>query len=119
MLAGAREVGGVLAVHAPTGPADAAGMEAIAAAARATRVPLLVCAMGETTGAAHRRRLADAGRAGVRLARAGGARVPASGARPPQPRGRRELPPSAVLRLAPDRAAVAAAFARARAERIG
>ncbi len=60
MLAGAREVGGILAVLAPTGPADAAGVEALAAVPR-NRVPLLVCAMGETTGAAHRRRLAAAG----------------------------------------------------------
>ena len=60
MLAGAREVGGILAVLAPTGPADAAGVEALAAVPR-TRVPLLVCAMGETTAAAHRRRLAGAG----------------------------------------------------------
>jgi len=61
LLAGAAEVGGVLLVHAPTGPGDAAGMQAIGAAAQAMKVPLLVCAMGETTGAAHRRELADAG----------------------------------------------------------
>ncbi len=60
LLAGAREVGGILAVLAPTGPADAAGVAALKATPRG-RVPLLVCAMGETTGAAHRRSLAEAG----------------------------------------------------------
>jgi len=116
LLAGTPEVGGVLLVHAPTGAADEAGMDAIAAAARAIRVPLLVCAMGETTGAAHRRRLAEAGVAVF--------------ATPEQAvhgflylvkdrRNRaaaRELPPSAVLSIAPDQESVRAAFARARAE---
>ena len=116
LLAGAPEVGGVLVVHAPVGPADATGMEAIAAAARAMRVPLLVCAMGETTGAGHRSRLGAAG-------------VPAFASPAQAVRGflhlvrhrrnraaARELPPSAVLRIAPDQPAVAAAFARARAD---
>jgi acetyltransferase len=116
LLAGAPEVGGVLLVHAPTGPADDAGMQAIAAAARAIRVPLLVCAMGETTGAAHRRRLAEAGvavfaapeqavRGFLHLVQDRRNRAAA-----------RELPPSAVLRIAPDQPSVAAAFARVRAE---
>ena len=61
LLAGAPEVGGVLLVHAPTGPGDAAAMSAIAAAASEMKVPLLVCAMGQTTGEAHRRTLATAG----------------------------------------------------------
>ncbi len=61
LLAGAPEIGGVLLVHAPTGPGDAAAMTAIAAAASAMKVPLLVCAMGQTTGEAHRRTLATAG----------------------------------------------------------
>ncbi len=116
LLAGAREVGGVLIVHAPAGDADAAGMEAIAAAAKAIKVPLLVCAMGETTGHNHRRRLAEAG-------------VPVFAAPEQAVRGflhlvqdrrnraaARELPSSAVLRIAPDKASVAAAFARARAD---
>jgi acetyltransferase len=106
MLAGAREVGAVLVVHAPTGPGDAAGIEAIAAAAGAMRVPLLVCAMGETTGALHRARLAGAG-------------VPVFASPEQAVRGvlhlvqhrrnrdaARELPPSAVLLLEPDRAGV-------------
>ncbi len=114
LLAGAREVGGILAVLAPTGPADAAGVEALVAAPRG-RVPLLVCAMGETTGAAHRRRLAGAGvpafaspeqavRAFRQLLQLRRARAAAL-----------ELPPSDVLDLAPDRAAVRAVLAQARA----
>jgi acetyltransferase len=116
LLAGAHEVGGVLIVHAPSGDGDAAGIAAIAAAAQTIRVPLLVCAMGETTGLGHRRVLAEAG-------------VPVFAAPEQAVRGflhlvqdrrnraaARELPASAVLRIAPDPSAVAAAFARARAE---
>ncbi len=116
VLAGAPEVGGVLLVHAPTGPADAVGIDAVAAAAKSIRLPLLVCAMGETTGAGHRRRLADANvavfatpeqavRGFLHLVQHRRNRAAA-----------RELPPSAVLRIAPDRQAVAGAFAKARAE---
>jgi acetyltransferase len=114
MLAGAREVGGILAVFAPTGPDDAAGVAALTAAPRG-RTPLLVCAMGETTGAGHRRILAAAG-------------IPVF-ASPEQAvqgfrhllmdrRARaaaRELPSGAVLSLAPDCAAVERVFAAARA----
>ena len=116
MLAGAREVGGVLIVHAPTGAGDEIAIGAIAAAAKAIRVPLLVCAMGETTGHLHRRRLAEAG-------------VPVFASPEQAVRGflhlvqdrrnraaARELPGSAVLRVAPDKLGAAAAFARARAE---
>jgi len=116
LLAGAPEVGGVLLVHAPSGAADAAGMEAIAAAAKAIRIPLLVCAMGETTGAPHRRRLGEAGvavfatpeqavRGFLHLVQHRRNRAAA-----------RELPPSAVLSIAPDQQAVRAAFARTRAD---
>jgi len=114
LLSGAREVGGVIVVFAPTGPEDDAGIAALAAAAKAMKTPLLVCAMGETTGAAHRRTLANAGvpaftspeqaaqgflhLVGERRARAAA----------------RELPSSKVLSIAPDRAAVRAAIAHAR-----
>ena len=115
-LAAAPEVGGVLIVHAPIGGApDDAGVQAIAAAAAAMRVPLLVCAMGETTAAPHRRRLAEAG-------------VPVFATPEQSVRGffhlvqdrrnraaARELPPSVVLHIAPDRAEVRRLFARARA----
>ena len=115
MLSGAREVGGILAVLAPTGPGDAAAVEALVAVPR-TRVPLLVCAMGETTGAVHRRRLAEAGipvfaapeqaiggfRHLLQLRRARAAAA--------------ELPPGDVLELAPDRAALRRVVAAARAD---
>lgn len=115
LLGGAAEVGGVLLVHAPTGPGDDAGMAAIAAAAQVMRVPLLVAALGETTGARHRAQLAAAGvpvfaspeqavRGFLHLVQDRRSRAAA-----------RELPPSAVLRIAPDRNAVAAAFGAARA----
>jgi acetyltransferase len=115
LLAGAREVGGILAVLAPAGAADAAGVAALAAAPRG-RVPLLVCAMGETTGAVHRRVLAEAGLPsfaspeqavqgfrhllGDRRARAAA----------------RELPPADVLDLLPDRAALHRVITAARAQ---
>ena len=120
LLSGAREVGGVLVVMAPTGPEDAAGVEALAAVASAKGAlphrPLLVCAMGETTGAPHRRRLAEAGLpvfaspeqavGGFRhLLRVRRARAAA-----------RELPTSDVLDLAPDRPAVRRIIERARAD---
>ena len=115
LLSGAREVGGVLVVHAPTGPADAAAIQAIAAAAGTVKVPLLVASMGETTGAAHRRILAEAG-------------VPVFAAPEQAVRGfhhlvqdrrnraaARELPPRGVLQIAPDITEVRRAFRRARA----
>ena len=63
LLAGAAEVGGILVVHTPTGAADAAAIEALAACSATVKLPLLVAAMGETTGAPHRHRLAEAGMA--------------------------------------------------------
>jgi acetyltransferase len=115
LLGGAREVGGILVVLAPTGQADAAGIAALAAAPRG-KVPLLVCAMGETTGAVHRRVLAEAGLPafaspeqavqgfrhllGDRRARAAA----------------RELPASDVLDLLPDRAGLHRIIAAVRAD---
>ncbi len=115
LLAGAAEVGGVLLVHAPTGPDDEVAMTAIAAAARAAHVPVLAAVLGESTGAPLRARLAAAGvpvfaspeqavRGVLHLVRDRRSRAAA-----------RELPPSDVLEIAPDRAAAAAAFGRARA----
>ena len=104
--AAAPGVGGVLVVHAPTGEDDRATTAALAAARDATRLPLLVCAMGETTGAACRRSLAEAGmavfatpeqavRGFLHLVKDRRNRAAA-----------RELPSSAVLAVAPDRDAV-------------
>ncbi len=61
MISAEPGLGGVLAVLAPTGIADEAGVAALAACAAATRLPLLACVLGESTGAALRGVLADAG----------------------------------------------------------
>ncbi|HTB46563.1 MAG TPA: GNAT family N-acetyltransferase [Acetobacteraceae bacterium] len=113
-VAAAPEVGGVLVVHAPAGTEDAASIDALVAAAPSFRVPLLVCAMGETTGALHRATLVKAGLAAFA--------TPALAVRGFQHLVRdrrnraaaRELPPSAVLSLAPDRTAVRRLFAQVR-----
>jgi acetyltransferase len=115
LLAGAPEVGGVLVVHAPIGEVDHLAIEALAAGAGSLKVPVLAAVLGESTGAAHRRRLTDAG-------------LPAFASPEPAVRGfthlvqnRRnraaavELPPSTVLTLAPDRAHVRRLLARCRA----
>jgi acetyltransferase len=108
-------VGGVLVVHAPSGAADAAAITTLGSMGRTVRVPLLVCAMGETTGALHRAALARAGLATFA--------TPAQAVRGFQHLVRdrrnraaaRELPPSTMLAVAPDRAAVRRLFATARA----
>jgi acetyltransferase len=56
-------VGGVLAVHLPSDEDAGTAMAALTACRANLRVPLLVCAMGETTEAAHRHALAQAGMA--------------------------------------------------------
>lgn len=53
--------GGVLVVHVPAGDADDTAIAALAACHDKVKLPLLVCAMGETTGAVHRQALAKAG----------------------------------------------------------
>lgn len=114
MLSGLAGTGGVVAILSPTGPADAAAVAGLAAARAGMRVPLLVCVLGETTGAAHRRSLADAGvpvfetpegavRAFAQLVQQRRARAAAA-----------ELPPRRVLALAPDHAQVERTLASAR-----
>ena len=114
MLAACPEVGGVLVVHAPTGPSDAAGIEALAATAATIRIPLIACVMGESTAAAHRQRLVEAGvpvfaapaqavRGLLHLVQSRRSRAAA-----------RELPPRTVLALAPDRDGVRGLFAAVR-----
>ncbi len=111
--------GGVLVVHAPTGPGDAAIIAALAATATAAGTgtnpaPILVCALGETTGAVNRRLLAASGvpvfaspeqavRGFVHLLQNRRDRAAA-----------RELPPSKVLDMTPDRAEVLQHCAAAR-----
>jgi len=116
MLSAVPEVGGVVVVMAPSGTADAAGIAALAACAPGMKVPLLACVLGETTGAAHRRSLAAAGVPAFdspeQAMRGFGQLVEQRRARA----SARELPPSAVLSLAPDRAAVCKLFQAVRRE---
>jgi len=108
------EVGGILVVHAPAGPQDGAAIESIAGLAKGLRLPLLVCAMGETTGALHRTRLVEAGlpvfhtpeeavEGFLHLVQDRRNRAAA-----------RELPASAVLSVAPESAGVTRLFAAVR-----
>jgi len=110
MLSAVPEVGGVVVVMAPSGVVDAAGIAALAACAPGMKVPLLACVLGETTGAMHRRSLAAAGVPAFdspeQAMRGFGQLVEQRRARA----SARELPPSTVLSLAPDRAAVRALF---------
>ncbi len=114
MLAASPEVGGVLVIHAPSGPADDAAIAGLIACSGSIKAPLLAAVLGETTAAPQRRRLAEAGVAAFAtperavegfgdLLRHRAIRAAA-----------RELPPSAVLDVAPDRAAVHAALSLAR-----
>ena len=116
MLSALPEVGGVAAILAPTGPADAAGIAALAACKDSVRLPLVICILGETTGAAHRRVLSDAGlpvfaspeqavRAFHQLVQQRRAKAAA-----------RELPGSRVLHIEPDLDTVRILFASIRAE---
>jgi acetyltransferase len=112
--AGTPGVGGVLVVHAPSGEVDQPAIAALAESRDAMKVPLLVCAMGETTGFASRRYLAEAGmavfptpgqavRGFLHLVHDRRNRAAA-----------RELPPGTVLTVAPDRDAVRDVFASVR-----
>ena len=115
-LAGLPATGGVLAILAPTGPADAAAVAALLAQREGMGAPLLACVLGETTAAPHRATLAAAGipvfatpesavRAFAQLVQQRRARLAAA-----------ELPPSRVLDVEPDHAAVRRIIAAARAE---
>ena len=112
--AAAPEVGAVLVVHAPSGAADEAAIAALATRRGKMQVPMLVCAMGETTGAGHRKTLVEAGmpvfatpeqavRGFLHLVQDRRNRAAA-----------RELPPGTVLAVAPDRDNVCRAFAAMR-----
>ncbi len=117
MLSALPEIGGIVVILAPTGAADAAGVAALAACQPGVRLPLIACVLGETTGAAHRRRLSEAGlpvfaspeqavRAFHQLVLQRRAKEAA-----------RELPSSRVLEVAPRLEAVRGIFARVRSER--
>jgi acetyltransferase len=114
MVSAVPGVGGVLVLLAPTGPGDAAAVESVIAAAHTARMPILTCVMGETTGAAHRRRLAASGLPAFatpeQAVQAFGHMLRDRQAR----RAARELPPGRVLAVAPDHVAAEAAFSAAR-----
>ena len=115
MLSAAPEVGGVVVVMSPNGEGDDAAVQALAACLPAMKIPLLACVLGETTGAPHRRILAAAG---VPVFNTPEQTMRGFGQLVEQRRARaaaRELPASAVLALAPDRAAVRRLFSGARA----
>jgi acetyltransferase len=110
-LAVQSEIDGVLVVHAPIGPADAPAIEALSNPPPGLKAPVLICAMGETVGAAHRAALAQASlpvfatpdqavQGFVHLVQDRRNREAA-----------RELPPREVLTVAPDKAWVRRIFA--------
>jgi acetyltransferase len=114
-LAGRPDIGGVLIVHAPQGAADEATIASLCQPPHDLRAPLLVSAMGETTGAMHRAALA---RAGLPVFPTPAQAVQAFEHLVRDRRNReaaRELPPSTVLDLAPERQRVRRCFARVRA----
>ncbi|WP_428486989.1 GNAT family N-acetyltransferase [Rhodopila sp.] len=114
-LAKRTDLGGVLVVHAPQGAADEAAIASLCAKCPDQHAALLVCAMGETTGAPHRATLAHFGLpvfATPAQAIDGFAHL----VRDHRNReAARELPASTVLALVPDRAWVRRVFAHARA----
>jgi acetyltransferase len=114
-LAARPGVGGVLVVHAPQGAADEAAIRGLCQPPRDLRGPVLTCVMGETTGAIHRATLAHAG---LPVFATPDQAVEGFGHLVRDRRNReaaRELPPSRVLELAPERNSVRRCFDRVRA----
>lgn len=115
-LSTAPEVGGILVVHAPGGSEDDTAIEALIACAKTIKVPLLIAALGEAHGLEHRHRLSSA-----RLACFDTPEAAIAGFRHLLRNRRnraaaRELPDSTVLKIAPDKAAVAMRIRAARAD---
>ncbi|OYV43070.1 MAG: GNAT family N-acetyltransferase [Acidocella sp. 20-57-95] len=115
MLASAHEVGGILVVHAPSGEGDEVAIEALIACAKTVKIPLLIAAMGEASGLAHRHRLAQAGLACFDTPEAAIAGFRHLIRNRANRAAARELPPSKVLRVAPDTQAAANCVAAIRA----
>jgi acetyltransferase len=113
MLSSAREVGGILVVHTPTGNDDHATIEALIACAKTVKIPLLIAAMGEAGGLEHRHRLAQAGLACFDTPEAAITGFQQLIRNRQNRAAARELPPSKVLQIAPNMDAVAARFAAA------
>jgi len=114
MLSSAPEVGGILAVHAPTGSDDAASIEALIASAHTVKIPLLIAAMGESRGLVDRHRLSQAGLASFETPEAALTGFRQLIRNRQNRAAARELPPSRVLNIAPDIAAVTAQIAAAK-----
>ncbi len=113
-LARRPDVGGVLVVHAPEGQADEAAIASLCHKPADLPAALLVCAMGEATGQMHRASLA---RAGLAVFATPDQAVQGFDYLVRDRRNReaaRELPPSAVLHLAPERDQVRRCFERVR-----
>jgi acetyltransferase len=114
-LATSRNIGGVLIVHTPQGQDDEATIETLCHPPKDLRAPILVCAMGETTGAMHRTVLA---RAGLPVFATPDQAVQGFEHLVRDRRNReaaRELPASTVLTIDPERDWVRRRFAQARA----
>lgn len=115
LLSSAPEVGGILVVHAPSGGDDGAAIEALVACAKTVKVPLLIAAMGEARGLAHRHRLAQAGLACFSAPESAIAGFKHLLRNRRNRAAARELPSAEVLSMAPDTAGVAARLKAARA----
>ena len=87
-MAARSDVGGVLVLHAPLGSQDEATINSLIGKHPEQRAPVLVCVMGETTGAIAPQHPGPCRVRGVRNTRPSGERVRAPGAGPPQPRRR-------------------------------
>jgi acetyltransferase len=114
LLSSAPEVGGILVVHAPSGGNDDAAIESLIACAKTVKIPLLIAAMGELSGLPHRHRLAHAGLACFESPEAAIAGFRHLIRNRRNRAAARELPPSKVLKVAPDTAKVAVIIAGAR-----
>ena len=115
-LAARTDVGGVLVMHAPTGPKDDATIASLTVKNPQQRAPILFCVLGETTGALHRNTLI---KAGLPVFSTPDQAVHGFEHLVLDRRNRaaaRELPPSTVMTVAPDSAWVKRIFARVRAE---
>ena len=114
-MAARSDVGGVLVLHAPLGPQDEATINTLIGKHPEQRAPVLVCAMGETTGALHRATLA---RAGLAVFATPEQAVHGFEHLVQDRRNRaaaRELPARTVLTVAPDVVRVRSIFGQARA----
>jgi acetyltransferase len=115
MLSTVPHLGGILVVHAPTGGDDSAAIEALVACAKTVKIPLLIAAMGETHGLDHRHRLAHAGLACFDTPEAAITGFRQLIRNRQNRAAARELPPSKVLKIAPDSDGAARKIAAARA----